>query len=321
MIFFLVLYMYKMKSLTIFMNYNVQCPRCHDTMTFSSKQFARQINISGRVCLICKTEEKYKILFDRIHCLWIRKCPQCHRDIEHKQKAHCVHSQKHHILCYSCSHSIKIPTPSDIFFNKEVGKWGTWYRRCPQCHASIKCSCKVVAVSHVNSPCKKCYNLNVTGIPVSNKIKNILSRKAKKRWASFEFRKKMNSHLQYVRMQNLTLKRISYNPVVCTYLDKMNEKLKPNGIFFRHQQNHPDGEFSYICYFADGYDEKNNIWFEYDEPHHESPSFKIKDKLRESRIIGKLKCTFIRYSEKYQSLYKIMSNGKCQKITKFNEIL
>ena len=91
---------------------------------------------------------------------------------------------------------------------------------------------------------------------------------------------------------------------MCDWLDKKNQELAKMWIFFRHQKNNPEGEFSSICYFADGYDEKNNIWFEYDEPHHEYSHIKKKDEIREKRLIGKLKCRFIRYSEKKDQLYE-----------------
>jgi len=50
-----------------------------------------------------------------------------------------------------------------------------------------------------------------------------------------------------------------------------------------------------IGYFIDGYDEENNIAYEVDEKYHLGR--KEEDKIRQERIVNKLKCKFIRIED------------------------
>ena len=69
------------------------------------------------------------------------------------------------------------------------------------------------------------------------------------------------------------------------------------------------GEFKICGYFVDGYDKDLNIVFEYDEPKHyidiENNLLKDKDIQRQNIIINKLNCSFWRYNEKLNLLYKV----------------
>jgi predicted RNA-binding Zn-ribbon protein involved in translation (DUF1610 family) len=105
-------------------------------------------------------------------------------------------------------------------------------------------------------------------------------------------------------------KTIGFNENCCDYLDVINGLYKDQGIFFRHALNHPDKEFSCLGYFADGYDENNNIWFEWDEEKHEQPSVKQNDILRQRRVCGYLKCKMLRYSEKNKQTYWVSEPDK-----------
>ena len=90
----------------------------------------------------------------------------------------------------------------------------------------------------------------------------------------------------------------------CEYIDKLNEE---KGWHLQHALN--GGEIEVGGYFLDGYDEKNNIVFEYDEPKHYKDVYnnilKDKDIERQNYIIQKLHCDFYRYNEKMNCLYKV----------------
>lgn len=74
---------------------------------------------------------------------------------------------------------------------------------------------------------------------------------------------------------------------------------KCNNYNFRHAENHPSGEFFYKYFFADGYDEVNNVWIEYDEKHHfRFGKLKEYDVERQNFIINELDCLFIRIDYK-----------------------
>ncbi len=68
------------------------------------------------------------------------------------------------------------------------------------------------------------------------------------------------------------------------------------------------GEVIISGYSLDGYDKDKNVVFEYDEPKHNRFSVKKNDKIREKRIIKKIKpIMFIRYDEENNMLYDTIS--------------
>lgn len=99
-------------------------------------------------------------------------------------------------------------------------------------------------------------------------------------------------------IKKLGISRI-YNPKACEFMDEYGQK---NGYSFQHAQN--GGEVEIAGYCVDGYDKNKNVVFEYDEIKHEYSKRKEKDLEREKRIIDKLNCEVIRYSEKYNKIYK-----------------
>lgn len=93
----------------------------------------------------------------------------------------------------------------------------------------------------------------------------------------------------------------NYNKIACEFIDSLNKEKSWN---LQHALN--GGEFKVGPYSLDGYDVNLKIAFEYDEPYHESPDQKEKDKLREEYIIKSLSLKeFWRYSEKYKKLYRV----------------
>lgn len=95
-----------------------------------------------------------------------------------------------------------------------------------------------------------------------------------------------------------------YNKKACEYIDELNKKNNWNLI---HALN--GKEECIFGYFVDGYDKNLNIVFEYDEPKHYEDVYnnilKEKDLFRQKQIIDKTNCTFYRYNEKLDLLYKV----------------
>lgn len=95
-----------------------------------------------------------------------------------------------------------------------------------------------------------------------------------------------------------------YNPRSIEYIDRLNAE---KGWNLQHAEN--GGEKHVAGYFLDGYDEKLNIAFEYDEAKHyidvENSVLREKDIIRQQNIIEKLGCEFYRYNEKMNCLYKV----------------
>lgn len=91
----------------------------------------------------------------------------------------------------------------------------------------------------------------------------------------------------------------SYNKVACDFMDLISNKL---GLNFQHAMN--GGEVILCGYSVDGYDKINNVVFEYDEKRHENLTRKLKDISRTENIVKNIGCEVIRYSERFNRLYK-----------------
>lgn len=94
--------------------------------------------------------------------------------------------------------------------------------------------------------------------------------------------------------------KANFNPKACEYIDQLN-KLK--GWNLIHALN--GGEHAIGPYFVDGFDEKQNIVFEYDEHGHNKPKAKEHDLKRQEWIISQIHCEFWRYDEDTDTLYKV----------------
>ena len=90
-----------------------------------------------------------------------------------------------------------------------------------------------------------------------------------------------------------------YNPKGCQLFE---QTMKASGSFIQHAENGGEYHIKELGYWVDGYDEKNNIVYEYDEKYHETQI--EKDKQRQKEIIDYLNsighvklCQFIRIKE------------------------
>ncbi|WQJ51974.1 MAG: hypothetical protein [Hatfieldvirus porci] len=95
-----------------------------------------------------------------------------------------------------------------------------------------------------------------------------------------------------------------YNKKSISFINNLN---KTNNWQLQHAEN--GGEYLCNGYYLDGYDPINNIAFEYDESrHYEDVINNVlckKDIERQNNIISTLHCSFWRYNEKLNLLYKV----------------
>lgn len=110
--------------------------------------------------------------------------------------------------------------------------------------------------------------------------------------------------IKYIeKLKNKNFK-CAYNKTACEYINKLNLE---KGWNLQHAEN--GGEVRVGGYFLDGYDQKLNIVFEYDEcKHYEDVMNNIlteKDIKRQEYIIKELNCEFWRYNEQLNLLYKV----------------
>lgn len=99
---------------------------------------------------------------------------------------------------------------------------------------------------------------------------------------------------------DLDIFKPSYNLNAIPFIEEYGTEY---GYNFRHALNHTKGEYRIYdselrkTYYADGYDEKQNVWIEFDESKKNSKRMEF-EKLRQSRIEKLLNCKFIRLNEK-----------------------
>lgn len=117
---------------------------------------------------------------------------------------------------------------------------------------------------------------------------------------SAESRAKCAASMQAYRKSIGKFCKANFNPKACEYIDQLN-KLK--GWNLIHALN--GGEHAIGPYFVDGFDEKQNIVFEYDEHGHNKPKVKEHDLKRQEWIISQIHCEFWRYDEDTNTLYKV----------------
>ena len=231
---------------------------------------------------------------------WKKNCPKCGREQIYSCKSIYEISLRENRICLECTRDKS---------RKHHGK----FERVCKCGKILKYTCRqgLNIAKKRNSVCKKCATKESAKYADKSYFKTVEYRemmsntlkspeKNKNKFTE-EFREKLRvAKLNQIR--KLVTQR-TYNPNACKFIDDFGKK---NGYNFRHALN--GGEKIIAGYSLDGYDENRNIVFEYDEPKHNAPSVRKNDKLREQRIIEKIKPRmFIRYNEEFGKLYDIVS--------------
>lgn len=87
----------------------------------------------------------------------------------------------------------------------------------------------------------------------------------------------------------------SYNEKGCIIFDNISEK---NNIHIQHAMNGGEYYIKELGYWLDGYDEINNVAYEFDEKHHFiKGKIREKDINRQEEVEKHLKCKFIRIKD------------------------
>lgn len=104
------------------------------------------------------------------------------------------------------------------------------------------------------------------------------------------------------RIQKYGITAKNFNPKACQFIDVLN---KEKGWSLQHALN--GGEVQICGYCVDGYDKDKNIIFEYDEKIHQQPNKKLKDLIRQKRIVDCINpIMFIRYDEKNNRMSNVL---------------
>jgi len=217
-----------------------------------------------------------------------------------------------------------------------------WNRNCPDCGVLQSFATKdgLMRAVKFDRVCKKCANTgenntnfgkipskeikqqiskSLRGIIPWNKGKNT-SKETRIKISSSIKGKKLSSETKY-KLRLISINRIknqgifsSFNPTACKFIEEFGKK---NGYNFQHALN--GGEVELYGYFVDGYDKERNIIFEYDEPRHYviNGELRNKDLQRQKEIIENIKPrSFIRYDERNNKLYDVITNNTISEIKK-----
>jgi very-short-patch-repair endonuclease/DNA-directed RNA polymerase subunit RPC12/RpoP len=220
----------------------------------------------------------------------------------------------------------------------DIGGVKKWIRNCPECGSEIlyaKPKYQKVCEKR-GSRCKDCQNKEISkqrkGVPLVKRLgrKKALEMKRKQslalkgvpkpkfwtenmkgennpnygnKWNKKQKQKARSRMAKMIAERGWTHR--NYNPDACYYLDDLSKKMGWNLI---HAKN--GGEQIINGYFVDGFDDKNKIIVEYDEPSHYyvNGNLKKNDIDRMNEIIQYTGYKFYRYSEKTKEFYEYKSN-------------
>ena len=269
------------------------CPKCGEKQIYSTK-YVRDISLKNNtLCNICAGLKRRIEIPEKG---WIKKCPICGKNQKYSCKSIYTLSVKESRMCLKC-------------LGKRKQKHnGIFQRFCDKCGKKLNDSCRQslnISKKH-NSMCRNCATKESAkyidrSFQKTDEYKNMMSISCTGKKHTEETKEKLRiAKLKQIKEKGT---KINFNPIACQFIDDFG---KQNGYNFRHALN--GGEKVVSGYSLDGYDEEKNVVFEYDEPKHNILSINKRDKIREQRIINKLNpILFIRYNEKYNKLYDVIS--------------
>ena len=269
------------------------CPKCGEKQIYSTK-YVRDISLKNNT--LCNTCAGLKRRIEIPEKGWIKKCPICGKNQKYSCKSIYTLSVKESRMCLKC-------------LGKRKQKHnGIFQRFCDKCGKKLNYSCRQslnISKKH-NSMCRNCATKESAkyidrSFQKTDEYKNMMSISCTGKKHTEETKEKLRiAKLKQIKKLGT---QTNFNPKACEFIENWGKK---NGYNFRHALN--GGEIKISGYSLDGYDKEKNIIFEYDEPKHNILSINKRDKIREQRIINKLNpILFIRYNEKYNKLYDVIS--------------
>lgn len=195
----------------------------------------------------------------------IRNCPSCKKELKYSGKHSYYKANLYKSLCRSCG--------AKIANRKQWGEKRSLSIPCFKCGKIRNYTTRVSArgAERRKSMCMICSKTNPTVL--SNKRKAAL-----KRFKNLEINEKC--------------KVLSYNPKASNIFQEIENICKLDGYFAGK-----NGERVVKRYMLDYYEPNLNIVIEYDEPYHQKSKQKMKDKIRQKRIIKELNCQFYRIKD------------------------
>jgi hypothetical protein len=276
------------------------CPKCGSEQRYSSKYTLREAIDNNKRCNQCRwNDDRIKVPLEG----WTKNCSLCGKEQIYSCKSALTTAIKINSLCPSCRGLNLRTRPTSE----------KWKRICSSCQKEIvyKSVKSYLNCVRDNTKCRKCAAIE------NSKYKD------KTYFKSLEYREKMSKQLTEARKtssygesfkQKCRINRAvqtllgiqnkpNYNKNACLFIEQINRKFNWN---LQHAEN--GGEKIIDGFFLDGYDDKRNIVFEYDEPKHNTLSQEKRDRIKERIVIRKINpLKFIRYDERYNKMYDIVN--------------
>ncbi len=201
--------------------------------------------------------------------------------------------------CKQCKLRKKFAMTKEEFINKSISVHGNKYDYSKVIYVNARTKTRIICNIHgefLQAP--YCHYKVKQGCPQCKS--NLISEKLTGKKLSQKHRKTLRlARIRKMREQGTNR---TFNPKACKFMDNFG---KEYGYEFQHGLN--GGEVQMLGYFVDGYDKKKKVIFEFDEKRHEFFKEKIKDFERTKNLINSGENLMIRYSEKFNRLYKSFS--------------
>lgn len=246
-----------------------------------------------------------------------RKCPSCNVVLYYKDKWYLKDSINKNRKCRKCSKIGYIPSfikEGKISFDVLEKMKKSWFKKGSRPKNADFRKGKTISQIYGENRAKELKiklsnrrNTDESNIKRRNScIKSRCGYSNKGRKTSDELKKLFRK--QMVERLSKTNKNFhpSYNERACEYFDVLS---KSTGNTIRHALNGGEFHIKELGYWVDGYDEENNIVYEWDERYHFNKDgiLKRKDILRENEIKAFLKCEFVRIRDSSSTLTNLAS--------------
>ena len=269
----------------------------------------------------------------KLHATYFKYCPVCNERIQYEDKTKYEYAIKHNSKCHKCSNigrEVSVNTKLKISNTlQEKYRSGELIANMSGAHSDA--SKKKQSETRKNSKLTESHKLNISvGLNKSEKFKisshskekgDKISKKLKNKKFSKEHKENLSKNHCNVdgennpffnkthtneaknKMRISTVERIRinksenhqvvpfYNKKGCKYFNKL---MRINNCFIQHAENGGEFYIKKLGYFVDGYDEKNNTIYEWDEKRHfRNNNLCEKDIVRENEIINLLNVSLL----------------------------
>lgn len=216
--------------------------------------------------------------------MYIRKCPNCKKEIIYKKKRYCDDAEKNNRKCRYC------------WMNSE-----DYRQKISKVHKGkiltdeIKEKMRKSKLGRKRMPFSEEWKLKIKNGHLGKKHSEETKKKigiANKNCSDETRLKLRKARIKQIQKDKFDGNQISpsFNKDACKIIDEYG---KNHGYNFQHAMNGGEHFIPELGYWVDGYDKNKNVVIEYYEKFHSWGKHKIKTEYRQKQIINFLKCKFV----------------------------